>query len=121
MVVTVTFVLVMKMAGNQIIGVISMGYCFMTTGRPMYVLGFMGRTGVIRCAFFAVRFSHGKTVLVDVVSMGMMKMTIMEIVFVVAMLDCCMTTVGSVGMSMFAVCVTTHQYLLYATTNSEYL
>ena len=121
MVIAVTIVLVMKMARHQIVGVISMGDWIMTTRRPMFVFTFMGRTSVIRCALVAVRIVHGKTVLVDMISMGMMKMTIMEIVFVVVMLDCCMPTVGPVSMSMFAVCVTTHQYLLYATTNSECL
>ena len=82
MVVAVTRVGVMEMAGDEVIGVVAVGHGFVTTSRAVRMAGGVGGALVIRRAGDRIGGGDGETVFVRVSAMRVVQMAVMQIVSV---------------------------------------
>jgi hypothetical protein len=94
-VVAVRDIEVMEMAIHEIVDVIAMGHCFVTTVFAMLVGFLVARATVVRRTFVRIRRCHLNAVIVDVVAVNMMKVAIMQVIGVVIVFHCRMTTTGA--------------------------
>lgn len=94
MVVAVTVMWVVEVAIYKIADMIAMGHCRVTAARTMNVVRRMTATVVALGAGVRVFAIHRNTMLVYVVTMGMMKVTIVQVVYVAIMLDSDVATAG---------------------------
>ena len=103
MVVAVVSVWMMKVPVYEVVDVISMGYGGMAAAGPVSVTGFVAFAGVRRCAFRWMFIGYRESVFVDVVSVWVVEVTIVEVVDVTLMLDTNVPASGTVDMGMVGV------------------
>ena len=87
MIVTVISVWVMQMAVNDVVGMIAVRNRLMTACRTMLVITPMGTAIVRRRAIRGIVGVHLKNVFVNVISMRMVKMTVVQIIRMIAVLN----------------------------------
>lgn len=104
MVVAVTVVAVMKVALDDIVGVIAVRNSFVTAAGTMYVIS------SVTCA--AVTGAAIEMMLINVIAVLMMKMSIMKVVYVVTVLDGGMSAGVGMLVVMLVVCLTVAHYVL---------
>ena len=96
MVVAVPSVLVMEMTVNQVINVIAMGNRFVAAARTVLVVILMTVAGVTGSAFCGVLGIDFEDMLINMVSVEMVKVAIVEIIHMVTVFDSHVATVGTV-------------------------
>ena len=102
-VIAVTIMMMVKVTINEIAGVIAMRNSFVSTIFTVNMACLVAFAGVVAAA---------ELMLVYMVAVLMMKMSIMEIVRVIAMLNRCMSAVSRMFVLMVAVCfAVTHRSL----------
>jgi len=90
----------MEPALHQIVHVIPMRDRFVAASRTMHMLGFMSAVPKGRCAIIRIFGAHLNDMLLDDITCLMMEMAVVEIVDMVAMLDCDMTAGWPMRMRM---------------------
>ena len=108
MVVAVPVVWVVEMSIDQVADVIAVGDGFMAAARPMNVAILMTSTVVTGSAMGRVSVVHFDLALIDVVAVGSVEVTVVQVADVIAVLDGGMTTIGAVGMGMVFVLDAAH-------------
>lgn len=87
------------MAIDQVIDMVTVRHCLVSTARPVDVVGVVMTASMIRRASFRILVTHGNHMLLDgTVSARMMKMPIVKIIGVAVMLDRSMSTASAVLM-----------------------
>ncbi|KKW51202.1 hypothetical protein XB02_07375 [Pantoea ananatis] len=102
-IVTMIPVRVVKMAIDQIIGMVTMRHSFMSAVRSMYMAWLMTAAMVVWRTQIWVSGIHEQHVLIYMVTMGMVEMPVMQIIYVIAVLNCCVT--ASCTMLMLMMCM----------------
>ena len=107
MVIAVIAVRLMDMAVHQIINVVTVRHRFVSTSWSVRVIGVMIATLMLWRALGGVLFGHFQIVTLDALFTDMMKMPIVQIIDMIAMLDCGVATFWSmlmivIGMNLFA-------------------
>jgi hypothetical protein len=100
-VVAVIAVRMVQVAVDEIVDVIPMRHRFMAAPRPVDVARRVAAAA--RRALVGIFGADFEPVLVDMIAVRMMQMTVMHVINVIAVLDCCMSTVRA--MPMVVVCV----------------
>lgn len=95
-VVTVARVHVVQVVANEVIDMIPVRDALVPTVRPVDVVGRVRGTRVSACARRRIRFTDGDDVLVDLVTVHMMQVPVVEIVHVALVLDRRVTTLRAV-------------------------
>ena len=98
MVIAVSIVGIVQVPINEIARVITMGNRFMATARSMHMVSIMTRAVMAFCTGVWVHISYFNDMLIDMIPMGVVKMTIVEVVDVVAVLDRRVATVWTMDM-----------------------
>lgn len=80
MVVAMVAMRVMQVAIHQIVHMVTVRHSRVSTVRAMYVIDRVCGADVLRCAGHGVGYRNGYPMLIHVVAVGMMEMTIVEIV-----------------------------------------
>jgi hypothetical protein len=83
---------------HEVVDMIPVGYAFVSAGRVVRV-----RTPRLWGALHGIGGTNLDDMLINMILVHMMKMTIMEIIDVVLMAYCCMSTIGTVPVSMVRV------------------
>lgn len=100
MIVAVIAVRMMKVTGDQIIGVIAMGHRLVSAVRAVSMALRVPGTGVSRRALRGIGSIYFDAALVDVIAVDAMQVTLVEIVAVVAMLNGLVSAVGFVDVAV---------------------
>jgi len=100
MIIAMVTVRVMQVPCHQVVDMIAVGYGGMTTVLTVNVSFFMATTVVLRSAIVRVGGTHFQDVLIDMVTMHMVEMTIMQVIGVAVVNDGNMTTIRPVLMAM---------------------
>lgn len=87
---------VMKMAIDQVINMVPMRHSFMSTVRSMNMILQMTGALVLRRAVLGVGRCYTNDMFIDVVPMGMVQMTLVQIVDMVIMHNACMFALRAV-------------------------
>lgn len=111
MIIAVVTMRMVQVAIDQVVDVIAVRNRFMTAPRTMYVTRRMPIAAMLRCAGIGIYRSYLDDMLIHVVFMGMMQVTVMEVVNVVAMLDARMATIRAMLVGMISVRVAAHDNL----------
>lgn len=111
MVIAMAIVGIVQVTINEIAYVVSMGNCFMPTARSMDMVSIMTRAVMAVSTCIWIHIGHLDYVLIDMITMGMVKMPIMEIVDVVAVLDGCVTTVWTMDVIVILMNCAIHLHL----------
>ena len=85
-----------QMTVHEVINVISMGDCFMTTGWPVNMRVLMSGAVVAWCAFLRIHRVHLNAVVVHVTIVRVMQVAIVQVVRVAIMFQGRMATIGAV-------------------------
>jgi hypothetical protein len=102
MIVAVVAVRMMKMPLDQVVHVIPMGHSFMPASRSMHVALVVRAAAVLRCAPVRIRRRHFNPMFINVVTMHMVQMSIMQVINVAGVADGRVATIGSVNVRMVA-------------------
>jgi hypothetical protein len=102
-VVAVVAVRVVQMAVDQIVDVVAMRHCLVTASRAMLVPGLMPLAAVLRRAAVGVPRRYLDYVLVDVVTVRMMQVSIVQVVDMIAVAYRRVTAVRAVRMRVVGV------------------
>jgi hypothetical protein len=86
----------MQVVAHQVIDVVAMRHSLMAAAIAMGVFGLVALTVVLGRAVVRVRGVHRDDVLVDVVAVGMVEVSLVQVIDVVAMLDSRVAAAGSV-------------------------
>lgn len=89
MIVAVVAVGVVQVAVDQVVDVVAVGHGFVATPRTVHVVGGVTPARMRRRAAIGVRRVDGDGVFVDVIVVGMMEVTIVEVVDVTVVKDAC--------------------------------
>ena len=95
MVIAMITMRMMQMAVDQVIDVIAVRYRFVSASGTVDVSRLVAAATVVRCASFRIFRANLQPVLVDVITMWMVQMTIMQIIDVIAVPDSSMAAVGT--------------------------
>ncbi|KVK90912.1 hypothetical protein WS93_35200 [Burkholderia cepacia] len=113
MVITVVAMRVMKAAVDQIIDVIAVRYGLVSAPRTVHMTRLM--VTAVRRTFVRIFRADLDLVFIDMIAVRVMQVAIMEIIYMVAMLDCGVTAVRAmlvVMVSMMGFVAGAHAYLL---------
>lgn len=99
-IVAVSVVLVVEMAGNEIVGVIAVGNGFVSAAGSVFVAGLVVLTGVTAGAVLGILRVHGELMFVDVVAVHIVHVPVVQKAFMPFMHDCCVATTFAVFMGM---------------------
>jgi hypothetical protein len=114
MVVAVVTVRVVQVAIHQVINVITMGYRLMTAVWAVYMIGGVAGALMVWRAALGVVSVHRQAVLVDMVTVHMVQMAVMQEINVAIVLDSRMATPGFVLVTVVGMlCASTHIERLY--------
>jgi hypothetical protein len=97
-VIAMVAVLVMKAPCNQIVDMVTMRHGFMAAVRAVDMAMIVANLVLDRTAAIGVVTIHFDDMFIDVIAMGMMEVSIMQVVDMVAMLDGHMAAAGAVFM-----------------------
>lgn len=100
MIVAVAIMGMVKVSVDDIVDVISVGYGFVSTAWTMNMVGIVSAACMSWCAYIGVGFIDIKGVLIDMIPVWVMKMTVMQIIDVIIVDNCGMSTVFIVNMSV---------------------
>ena len=100
MIVTMITMWMMQVAIDQVIGMVTMRNGFVTAIGPMHMIRCVTAATVCWGASCGVRRADFDLVFINMIAMHMMQMAIVQIIHMIAMLDPCMTTTGTMLMSM---------------------
>jgi len=84
---------VVEMTVDEVVNVISMGYCFMATGWPVNMRVLMSGAVVAWCAFLRIHGVHLNAVLLHMPIMRMVQVSIVKIVRMAIVLHSRVTTI----------------------------
>ena len=87
---------------HQIVDVVAVRYRFVAAAKAMDMIGIMIFVAVIGGATVWIRVAHLKYVLDRLVTVGMMKMAVMQVVHVITVPDGDVTATGAMMMRVFA-------------------
>ena len=85
---------------HQVVHVVSMRHGFMPAVGPMDVIGLVRSAVMVRSASILVCFAFLQFVLVNVVSVNVMQMAVVEVIGMAIVLDARMAAIGAVTMDM---------------------
>ena len=85
---------------HQVVHVVSMRHGFMPAVGPMDVIGLVRSALMVRSASILVCFAFLQFVLVNVVSVNVMQMAVVEVIGMAIVLDGRMAAIGAVDMDM---------------------
>jgi hypothetical protein len=100
MVITMAIVLMVQVAIDQVVDVVTMGNGFMATSRTVDMVSCMAAAIVTLRTISRVLGADFNDMLIDMTLVRVMKMTVMQVVDMVAMTHCSMSAVGAVLMVM---------------------
>ena len=100
MVVAVLSMRVVEMTVDNVVYVVPMRNRFVSAAGTMNMISFVSLTGVLRCTVRWILGTDLKGMLIHMVSVGMVEVTIVEIVGVAVVLNGCMSAVWSVNMTV---------------------
>jgi len=98
----------MQVAINEIVYVVTVGNRFMTTSWPMHMTWLVAFTGMVRGAAVRIGVRDLKPMFIDMISMRMVQMTIVQVINVTVMFYRRMTAVGTMFVGMIFVNVAAH-------------
>jgi len=107
-IVAVAVVGVVEVAVDEVAGVVAVGDGFVAAAGAVDVVGVVTRASMAAGAGIRVGLGDFDDVFIDVIAVGVMEMTIMKVVGVVAMLDGGVAAVGAVGVVMVFVNIAGH-------------
>lgn len=108
MVIAVAVVWMMKMAGNQVIGMIAVRHRFVSAARSVHVGVVVTGAGVAGRAIGGIGGIDGNGVLVVMVLVGAMQMAVVKVIDVAVVKDGCVAAAGAVSMVVTFVSVVRH-------------
>lgn len=85
---------------------VAMGHRFVPTSWSMHVVCSVPRALMVGRALIGVRVGHGKNMLVDVIAMGMVQVTVVQVVDMVVVHDGRMATIFAVDVIVVGVLLT---------------
>lgn len=91
------------MTVDDVIDVVAMRHLLVTATRTMNMAGLMGTTRMLGGAFHGIRGVYVQRVLVNVVSVRMVQVTVMQVIHVVTMRNRGVTAIRPVDVGMVAV------------------
>jgi hypothetical protein len=94
-VVAVPAVRVMQVPAHEVVDMVAVGDLLVAAAGAMNVPGLMLAAGMVGRAIRRVGSAHLDDVLVDVIAVGMMQMSVVEVVEVVSMLERCVPATGA--------------------------
>ncbi|SCX35583.1 hypothetical protein [Agrobacterium rosae] len=97
-VIAMVAVLVMKTSFNQIVNMVTMRHGFMAAVRAVDMAMIVADMVLDRTAAIGVVITHLDDVFIDMIAMGMMEVSIMQVVNMVAMFDGHVAAVGAMFM-----------------------
>ena len=100
MIVTVRSVWMVQVPLHQIVHVVSMRHGLMPAVGPMDVIGLVCPAVVVRCTSILVCFARLQLMFVNVVSVNMVQMAVVEIIGMAIVLDGRVATIGAMDMGM---------------------
>jgi hypothetical protein len=103
MIVAMIAMLMMQAAGNEIVRMVAMGYCLVTAAGSVFVAGLVSLMSILRCAAIRVAIADFDHVLIDVRTLQMMQVAVMQVVYMVVVLHGNMAAAGTVMMRVIAV------------------
>ena len=105
--------LVMQMAGNDVVNVVSVRDGLMTAGGAVFVTLLVGIAAVIRCTAVRVAVADTDAVLVDVIVVDVMKMAVVQVIDVAVMFDSGVAAMRSmsVGVTLVSPMFWSHKWL----------
>ncbi len=89
-----------KMAVDQIVGMVAMGHGFVPASGSMNMSGLVSATVVVRSASVGILCADFQSMLVDMTCMRMMQVAVMQKIDVPVVSDCRMTAVHAMPMMM---------------------
>jgi hypothetical protein len=107
-IVAVCTVLVVQVSTHEVIGVIAMWHGFVSTARTVRVSHSVAAAGMSRRALRGVVAPHANHVLVDVITMHMVKTAVVQVVDVISVSHGNMPAGGVMLMGMTFVCRAAH-------------
>ncbi|WP_242467768.1 hypothetical protein [Thiocapsa imhoffii] len=109
MIIAVIPVRVMEMAFDQIVDMIPVRYRLVPAAGSMHVTGVMTSAVMRRRALIGIGRSHRNDVLVDMVSMRMMEMPVVQVIDVAVVLDRRVPATGAMFMIVIGVFLAAHR------------
>jgi len=103
MIVAVPVVRVVHMAVHQVVQMVTVRHDRMTTSGPVDVVRIMARTAVRGRTSLRIRDRHRHTMFVDVVAVRGVHVAVVQVIHVIAVLNCDVAAVGSVNMIVMVV------------------
>lgn len=85
-----------QMAGYQIVGMVAVRHSFMATLRSVLVRLFVAIAGVVRSTDGLIGVGIFEHTFVNVITVHMVQMTVVQVIGMILMLDCSMATGGPV-------------------------
>ncbi len=108
MVIAVITVGMMEMAVDQIVDVVPVRHRLVPAAGSMHVMGIMTTAGMRRRASIGIGGSHRNGVLVDMVSMRMVEVPVMQVIDVTVVLHRSVPATGAMFMIVIRVFLTAH-------------
>jgi hypothetical protein len=94
MIVAMVAVRVMKMPSDQVVHVIPVGHSFMSASWSMHMGPVVRAAAVLRCAPIGICLRYFNLVFIDVITVHMVQMPIMQVINVAGVADGRVTTIG---------------------------
>jgi len=107
-IVAVAVVRVVEVPGHEVVLVVAVRYCFVTTTRSVAMGLFMLPTSVSRRAGDGISVTDVETMLVDVAFVGMVEVPVVQVIDMAAVTDAGMPTSGGVLVLVALVDVVVH-------------
>lgn len=79
---------------------VAMGHRFVSAAWAMHVTGLMTGAAVVGCATVGIAIRDLNDMLIDVIPVGMMEVTVVQVVHMVTVLDGKMAAIGAMAMRM---------------------
>tara|TARA_R110002012_G_scaffold273891_1_gene460014 strand:+ start:41 stop:322 length:282 start_codon:yes stop_codon:yes gene_type:complete len=91
---------------------VAMGNRLVATAGAMFVIRIVASTLVLRCANIRISVRHFNHMLIDMIGMGVVQMTIMQVIDVAVMRNLRVTAIGAVLVRVVLMGIAAHRSLL---------
>ena len=94
---------VMQVAIHQIVHMVAVRHCFVSAARSMHVASIVTSATMLRRASVGIRIRDLDDMLINMVAMHVMKVSVVQVIHVIAVADGDMATSGSMNVRMTGV------------------